>query len=155
MLRRYLTMQFWRGWATMGIFPPFKRMMRGDGMHPLGIIGPSYCETSSRQEPKRKRFLGKVSSGHNRPSYQVAKVLIITLHRNDLVVWCCKSIPELQRQCRERLFPILCYYWQYAERRATWLSGGGGEARWRTWEPFWHRNVSQASTNNIYASCFT
>jgi len=153
-----------RGWATVGIIPLLKGRMRGAGMQPLGIIRPSYCETSSRQKSKRKTSLGKVLSIHNSQSYQVVKVLITSLYRNDLLIQCWTTVSSLAEflNCNTASVFFPSSIQLYAGLKITCLSdgikpimrGGGVEAGCKVYKPICHKTICFELICVNFDSCF-
>lgn len=71
-----------RGWATVGIVTLLKDRMRGGGMQPLIIIGPIYCEMSSKREAFfRGRALWVIAA------HLILRVKVIVICTQDLLMW--------------------------------------------------------------------
>lgn len=134
-----------RGRATVGVVPLLKDRMGGGGMRPLIIIRPIYIPWDEFQTWIREERIFREGAARSlqpvlscvwkssSPPFTLRTFIISTafLHNND--------------SAENAFFPILHYYCQYAELKATWLSdgdrpsvwGGGGGGGRIVQEPFW------------------
>lgn len=111
----------------MGIVPLLKGRMRGGGMQPLRIIRPIYCRDKFQTENQRgEETLGKGFS------LAIATHLITRggsrRHRalRSGPSYMALSSTQRLRDIESGSLPILRYYCQHAELKATWLSDGDG-----------------------------